>query len=1054
MKLPTSLASLFGAGRRAPVAGLAGAESDRGPAASKGTDGDFARSLAAASAPAAAPRPLAKGSERTNLPSLPKASARRFSAAGPVLVPAVTTAEVTSDAAAAEGAAGRAQKTNWWSRALPRPAELTHAAATAERSEEVKALQPGAREPVAAWVTASRTTVSDRRLAAGQAAPKASTDPVATQITAPLIMKVAGATGSAAFGTASSQQKASVQVMQDSSTTAPPPAARPRSAVVAAAATATTPEMNTPGATAGSTPIRPAAATGSLAPASSLPRPAFHVPSARKPALARATAGKSGLTAVLAGEAGRAEAPARESALPPPARESALAQAPAFDVPLAGKPALARAAAGKPVLVAAPAGEAVLPETPVSEPVLPSPVREAAPAQASPFPIPSAEKRALATPAVGKPVLTAVPAGDAAPAEASAPESSLAPPSASTFAPASPSVGRAALANVSAPKRTLPPLTAVKAALPTTSAAEPALTALAAEPEPAPLATVKAALARPPVVNPTPTQASAPSVVDPILAASSARAAFTPAHASIRRGPRETQPTEDHAAVGSKESVAATPIAVGMPSPVPPSLAAPSSIGPPDRRKPPLVREIHAADAVSIVTPSGPQPAQPVQPAREFAVVVGAEQADSSLPSSAPKGQASPLNRPRSVLAPAASSLSSTGSIVTPVQVDKGAAAKKTIDGKDASPASKAATAAVPDKSAQALTGRQSESVSEGGGAADRHPSDAHDDSSAGTRSDAAVLSAPTDTNPTAAVFAASAAAANVVASAGASITPTTHAGAGTTVAGSAVSARSKAAETDRRSPVSGHGAVVLPLGADPVFETVAPVIGGRPTSPASILHAVSPSSVASRAAATASEHGDHTGVAANAAAANNAAVPAPAMPAAVPAPIPAAVDAGTLGAHLAGQSFGLSPGANLPALFGAAPPEAAAFFTQAVEDPTLYGAVMTDSAHVSLDAGAAGEITLHLRVKDGVADVRVEGAGVPSLAIHPQDLQAALASEGLSLGGFESGQAPRDGQAQFDRSDTERPTPDAGPRTGVAAVFTRPTPSTVTQGGRLHVTA
>jgi hypothetical protein len=229
------------------------------------------------------------------------------------------------------------------------------------------------------------------------------------------------------------------------------------------------------------------------------------------------------------------------------------------------------------------------------------------------------------------------------------------------------------------------------------------------------------------------------------------------------------------------------------------------------------------------------------------------------------------------------------------------------------------------------------------------------------------------------------------------------------------------------------------------------------------------PSATASSAAPTRAAGAAHPFIEANAgnkaAAAGVGAAPAPVPPESIIAAKPATVDAGALSAHLAAQSFGLSPGANLPPLFEAPapPPGAAAFFAQAAEDPTLHGAVLTDSAHVSLDAGAAGEITLHLRVKDGVADVRVEGAAAPMLAIRPHELQAALASEGLTLGGFESGQGPRDGRLDFDRQQSEsgRQTAEQTARvvagtTGTAATApaNRNTAATLTLGGRLHVTA
>jgi len=96
--------------------------------------------------------------------------------------------------------------------------------------------------------------------------------------------------------------------------------------------------------------------------------------------------------------------------------------------------------------------------------------------------------------------------------------------------------------------------------------------------------------------------------------------------------------------------------------------------------------------------------------------------------------------------------------------------------------------------------------------------------------------------------------------------------------------------------------------------------------------------------------------------------------------------------------------------LFALAPPPAgapSALLAHAAEDPSLRATILPERAVLSLDTGGAGELALHLRVKDGVADVRVSGSAADALDVRPSELRAALASEGLSLGSFESGQAP-----------------------------------------------
>jgi hypothetical protein len=53
----------------------------------------------------------------------------------------------------------------------------------------------------------------------------------------------------------------------------------------------------------------------------------------------------------------------------------------------------------------------------------------------------------------------------------------------------------------------------------------------------------------------------------------------------------------------------------------------------------------------------------------------------------------------------------------------------------------------------------------------------------------------------------------------------------------------------------------------------------------------------------------------------------------------------------------------------------------------------------VTVDAGDAGAIGLHLRVRDGVADVRIDGLAAPVAEARAGELRAALAREGLALG-------------------------------------------------------
>jgi hypothetical protein len=133
-----------------------------------------------------------------------------------------------------------------------------------------------------------------------------------------------------------------------------------------------------------------------------------------------------------------------------------------------------------------------------------------------------------------------------------------------------------------------------------------------------------------------------------------------------------------------------------------------------------------------------------------------------------------------------------------------------------------------------------------------------------------------------------------------------------------------------------------------------------------------------------------------------------------------------------------------------------------ASEDPSLHGTILPERAVLSVDAGA-GEIALHLRVKDGVADVRVVGSAAEGLDVQQHELRAALASEGLSLGSFESGQSPSR-QPDVDHSDR---TSDAHPHSRAVAAISATTTTVAADAGRdattpsanaaargLHVTA
>ncbi len=177
--------------------------------------------------------------------------------------------------------------------------------------------------------------------------------------------------------------------------------------------------------------------------------------------------------------------------------------------------------------------------------------------------------------------------------------------------------------------------------------------------------------------------------------------------------------------------------------------------------------------------------------------------------------------------------------------------------------------------------------------------------------------------------------------------------------------------------------------------------------------------------------------------------VAAPHAPQADRAPVPA---------HL--SAFAAVPApfdAVLASLPSPAPMPAAprALLAHAVEDPSLRATVMPEHAVLSIDTGAAGELALHLRVKDGVADVRVAGAAAHTVDMRPSELRAALASEGLTLGSFQSGQpAPEHNRAgELADDDTSTRSPSRAIPAAAAAAASDSSPAAVTGRG-LHVTA
>jgi flagellar hook-length control protein FliK len=116
--------------------------------------------------------------------------------------------------------------------------------------------------------------------------------------------------------------------------------------------------------------------------------------------------------------------------------------------------------------------------------------------------------------------------------------------------------------------------------------------------------------------------------------------------------------------------------------------------------------------------------------------------------------------------------------------------------------------------------------------------------------------------------------------------------------------------------------------------------------------------------------------------------------------------------------------------------PSAVPFAHEAENDSSLHVALLPQAAHLRMEVEGAGDLSLHLRMRDGFAHVTVSGAAAPLVEMRSADLRSALAGQGLSLGQLEqvtassttnlgdaqSQQLARDGGSQSQAHDHEDP--------------------------------
>jgi len=130
-------------------------------------------------------------------------------------------------------------------------------------------------------------------------------------------------------------------------------------------------------------------------------------------------------------------------------------------------------------------------------------------------------------------------------------------------------------------------------------------------------------------------------------------------------------------------------------------------------------------------------------------------------------------------------------------------------------------------------------------------------------------------------------------------------------------------------------------------------------------------------------------------------------------------------------------------------PAHAAPLAAQAARDDGLSMTVLPHSAHMAIES-PDGDLDLHMRVRQGSAEITVGGSMAHLFDTRAPEARAALAGEGLALGRFDSGQQ---GGGQQNQPAPE--TPEAASESPTAYRPHQTAPLPVAPGdGRIHVTA
>jgi len=113
------------------------------------------------------------------------------------------------------------------------------------------------------------------------------------------------------------------------------------------------------------------------------------------------------------------------------------------------------------------------------------------------------------------------------------------------------------------------------------------------------------------------------------------------------------------------------------------------------------------------------------------------------------------------------------------------------------------------------------------------------------------------------------------------------------------------------------------------------------------------------------------------------------------------------------------------------------------LEDPSLRVVLLPTVARINVETQDNGSLSLQVKVRDGVADVRATGPAAAMVEARQGDLRVALAGEGLALGHFDLTQSDSGSRQQqrFEAPADREPGPRrAAPRPVTTSSLPHPT--------------